>query len=99
MSPSCTAERFPPGKTCAEGKADEVRTRWRSRISLLGEMRRMLALGRGSIALFLAALPVEAGREDIYCFSSSGLGVILALLVHAVVMLLRGIAVLEDWWG
>lgn len=42
MEPSWEAERFPPGKTCAEGKEDEVRTRWRRRIWLEGEMRRML---------------------------------------------------------
>lgn len=42
MAPSCDAERFPPGKTCAEGKELEVRTRCRRRISFVGEMRRML---------------------------------------------------------
>lgn len=42
MLPSCLGERFPPGNTCAEANAEDVRTRWSSRISLLGEMRRML---------------------------------------------------------
>lgn len=42
ISPSCKAERFPPGNTCADGKELEVLTRWRRRIWLEGEMRRML---------------------------------------------------------
>lgn len=40
--PSWEGERLPPGKTWAEGKELEVRTRWRRSISLVGEMRRML---------------------------------------------------------
>lgn len=75
-------ERFPPGKTCAEGKEEDVRTRWRSRISLVGERRRMLgvlvvmiyrrkgrylALGRGSAMIFAGLV-----EEDMYCFSRSG---------------------------
>jgi len=44
--PSCEAERLPPGKTCAEGKEEEVRTRWRRRISLWGDMRRILGAVR-----------------------------------------------------
>lgn len=82
ISPSWEAERFPPGNTCAEGKELEVRTRWRRRISLEGEMRRMLvmllnrrrkrveyylALGRGSTVAFLGLLP-----EDMYCFCRAG---------------------------
>jgi hypothetical protein len=42
MAPSWEAERLPPGKTWAEGKEEEVLTRWRRRIWLSGEMRRML---------------------------------------------------------
>lgn len=39
------ASRFPPGKTWADGKAEDVCTLWRRRISLLGEIRMMLAEG------------------------------------------------------
>jgi hypothetical protein len=42
ISPSCEAERFPPGNTCAEGKELDVLTRCRRRISLEGDMRRIL---------------------------------------------------------
>jgi len=42
MSPSCDADRLPPGNTCAEGNELEVRTRWRRRIWFEGEMRRIL---------------------------------------------------------
>lgn len=36
----------PPGKTCAEGKAEEVTTRWSRRIWFVGEMRRILFVER-----------------------------------------------------
>jgi hypothetical protein len=42
ISPSCDTERFPPGKTCAEGKEEDVWTRCRRRISLEGDIRRIL---------------------------------------------------------
>jgi hypothetical protein len=42
ISPSWRAERLPPGKTWADGKLEEVLTRWRRRISLVGETRMML---------------------------------------------------------
>lgn len=65
----------------------------------MGEMRRILALGRGS-AIFLVGL---AAVEDMYCFSSSGLGAIFALLFHAVAkdlctVDLLALVVLEYWW-
>lgn len=43
ISPSCLAERVPPGKTCAEGKDEDVRTRWSSRIWFVGDIRSTLA--------------------------------------------------------
>ena len=43
ISPSCLAERVPPGKTCAEGKDDDACTRWSSRIWFVGDIRRTLA--------------------------------------------------------
>jgi hypothetical protein len=44
ISPSCSAERFPPGKTCADAKEEDVFTRERRSISFLGDTRRMLVL-------------------------------------------------------
>jgi hypothetical protein len=48
-------DRLPPGKTWADGKADEVRTRWMRRIWFEGEMRIMLE-GDGKVSI--------AGFED-----------------------------------
>lgn len=42
--PSCEGERFPPGNTWADGKEEEVWTRWRRSISLEGDIRRILAM-------------------------------------------------------
>lgn len=41
--PSWKAETLPPGKTCAEGKDDEVFTRCRRRIWFVGEMSTTLS--------------------------------------------------------
>lgn len=46
ISPSCDVDRFPPGKTCAEGNEEEVWTRCKRRISLEGDIRRMLDRGQ-----------------------------------------------------
>jgi hypothetical protein len=86
MRPSCEALRFPPGKTCAEGKEEDDCTLCNRRISFEGEMRRILdsvrcvvdegvkgnyeELGLGSAVSFLGFEP-----EDMYCFSKSGRGV------------------------
>jgi hypothetical protein len=40
--PSWAGEMLPPGNTCADAKEVEVFTRWRRRISFVGEKRRML---------------------------------------------------------
>src|SRR3954452_25567314 len=45
-------ERLPPGKTWAEGKVEEVRTRWMRRIWFEGETRIMLEGDRRSALLF-----------------------------------------------
>jgi len=46
ISPSCEGLRLPPGNTCADGKEDEFWTRCRRRISLVGEIRRILIIVR-----------------------------------------------------
>jgi hypothetical protein len=47
MEPSCGLW-FPPGNTCAEGKEEDVFTRWRRRISFWGETRiTLIELGGG----------------------------------------------------
>ena len=89
ISPSCEALKFPPGKTCADGKEEEVRTRCRRRISFVGEMRRILDVVRWRYfvtqerglyatyeALGLGSATAFFGfePEDMYCFSSSGRG-------------------------
>ena len=66
ISPSCLAERVPPGKTCAEGKDEDVCTRWSSRIWFVGDIRRTLA----SISMYRRAFVwekrtyLELGRGD-----------------------------------
>lgn len=46
ISPSCEADRFPPGKTWADGKELDVLTRCNRRISLEGDIRRILQKGK-----------------------------------------------------
>lgn len=60
ISPSCDAERFPPGNTCAEGKALDVRTRWRRRIWFEGDIRRILRCVRTRM------LGVLGGRRTLH---------------------------------
>jgi hypothetical protein len=55
ISPSCKADKFPPGNTCAEGKEVEVWTRCKRRISLDGDIRRIL--------LMLERLSLGNGRK------------------------------------
>ena len=43
---------MPPGKTCAEGKAEEVRRRWRRRMRLSGATRTMDADGEAGAGFF-----------------------------------------------
>jgi hypothetical protein len=67
ITPSCVASRLPPGKTCAEGKEVEVQTRWRSRISLEGEISRTL-LKR--VVVRLVELRLDKNKSDRYCISA-----------------------------
>lgn len=69
-------ERLPPGKTCAEGKELEVLTRWRRRISLVGDSKMMLALGRGGTGVFgaLGWEGVVEEEEAVWTYMSLALG-------------------------
>jgi hypothetical protein len=64
MSPSWKASRLPPGKTCAEAKDVDVRTRCRRRTWFSGERRMTDELGRGAEGAGLPAFAADEEEED-----------------------------------